>query len=420
MWIANQIKQFIEDFTDFPVLPTAATLHERFQQDRLGVMASSLTFTTTLSLVPFFAVVLSVFTAFPLFADFKAALERWLAESLIPASISSNVMDYLTQFASQARQLGTLGMAGLLVTALTLVLTIDHTLNDIWRVRRKRPLGQRVLVYWAALTLGPLLLGTSLAITSAVVSRSAGWFPALPGGGAFALGFLQLLLMTGGVTLLYRYVPNAPVKWSHALAGALFVALCLSVTRHALGIYLARVPTYSLMYGAFATLPILLLWIYMSWLIVLLGAVIAAYLPSLLAGVARRGDSAGWDFQLAIELLQTLVASREVGIHGLSVPQLAARLRVDALRLNPVLEALQAMDWVGQLAVRSENEAARHALLIDPANTPLAPLIARLLLGCEPAVASLWALQKGWTFATLQEALQSPEACAGRLPPAQP
>ncbi|MCB2071016.1 MAG: YihY family inner membrane protein, partial [Ottowia sp.] len=210
---------------------------------RLGLTASALTFTTMLALVPFFAVVASVFTAFPIFAKFREALESWLVNSLIPPSISANVLDYMTQFATKASELGAVGLVVLFVTALSLVLTIDHTLNDIWRVTTHRPLGQRILVYWAALTLGPLVLGGSLAITSYVLTASRGWLPNIGGGANLALNTTQFLLMTFGVTLLYRFVPNTPVKWRHALAGGLFVAVCLGVAKWGLGLYLSRVPT---------------------------------------------------------------------------------------------------------------------------------------------------------------------------------
>ncbi len=388
--LKSRAREFVTGVTDFPVLTTAATLWERFQQDRLGLTASSLTFTTTLALVPFFVVVLSVFTAFPMFGKLQGALEQWLLDSLIPASISRNVLDYLTQFATQASKLGTVGVAVLFVTALSLVLTIDHTLNAIWRVKQSRPLGQRVLVYWAALTLGPILMGGSLAITSTVVSRSRGLLPALPGGVDLLLDLLQFALMAGGLALLYRFVPNTPVKWKHALAGGVFVAVCLALAKQGLGWYLSSMPTYSLIYGAFATLPILLLWIYLSWLIVLFGAVIAAYLPSLLSGVARRGDGPGWEFQLGTEVLQALARVRGAKVRGLTLPQLANWLRVDSLQLSPVLEALQSMDWVGQLATLTENEQPRYVLLVDPAETPARPLLEHLLLRPSEALSGFW------------------------------
>ncbi len=382
--------EFITGITDFPVLSTAATLWQRFQQDRLGLTASSLTFTSTLALVPFFAIVLSVFTAFPLFGQFKEALEQWLIDSLIPASISHNVLDYLTQFVGKASELGVAGAVGLFVTALSLVLTIDHTLNDIWRVTTQRPLGQRVLVYWAALTLGPLVMGGSLAMTSYVITRSRGLLPDLPGGVNFLLDTAQFLLLAGGLTLLYRFVPNTPVKWKHALAGGLFVSVCLGVVKQAMGWYLSSIPTYSLIYGAFATVPILLLWSYLSWLIVLFGAVIAAYLPSLLSGVARRGGGPGWEFELGCEALQALARVRNAQTRGFTLPQLAHWLKVDTLQLLPVLEALQSLDWVGELATRKENEQPRYVLLVEPAHTLLRPLMERLLLAPDEALSGWW------------------------------
>jgi len=387
----EKLKAFISDVTDFPVLPTAATLWERFRQDRLGVTASALTFTSVLALVPFFAVVLAVFTAFPIFGRFRDALERWLTDSLIPASIASSVMEYLTQFATKASELGVVGFAALFFTAISLVLTIDHTLNAIWRVNIQRPLGRRVLMYWAVLTLGPLVLGGSLAITSYVLTASRGWLPDIGVGVNFLLDTAQFLLMALGLTLLYRYVPNTPVRWKHALAGAVFVAVGLALTKWGMGVYLSRVPSYSLIYGAFATLPILLLWIHVSWLIVLFGAVIAAYLPSLLSGVARRGGGPGWDFQLAAEVLRALARVQGKAGRGLTLPQLAARLRVDTLQLSPVIGALRELDWVGELATRHENEEPRHVLLFQPAEQPLRPLIEKLLLKPDPALAGWWA-----------------------------
>ncbi len=388
--LQSRVKTFVTDVTDFPVLPTAATLWERFQQDRLGLTASSLTFTTTLALVPFFAVVLSVFTAFPIFGQLRDALEQWLAHSLIPASIARNVLDYLTQFASKASELGLAGFAVLTFTAVSLVLTIDHTLNAIWRVTVKRPLGQRVLVYWAALTLGPLVMGASLAISSYVLTASRGWLPDIGGGVDLALDTVQFLLMMLGLTLLYRFVPHTPVKWRHALAGGLFVAVCLALAKWGLGLYLARIPTYSLIYGAFAAVPILLLWIYMSWLIVLFGAVIAAYLPSLMSGVARRGGGPGWEFQLAVEVLQSLARVRDTRTRGLTLPQLASWLKVDTLQLSPVMGALCSLDWVGQLGTQTENEEPRYVLLFDPARQPLRPLVERLLLRPDKALSGWW------------------------------
>ena len=382
------------ELSHFPWKTTAQTLRERFREDHLGLTASSLTFTTILALVPFFTVALAVFTAFPIFGKLQDALQGWLVSSLVPDSISRQVLGYLTQFASKASSLGVAGFSILLATALALILTIDRTLNDIWRVQRLRPLGQRVLIYWAAITLGPLLMGASLALTSYVMSASGGLVKRLPDGVQLLFDSIQFVVLAGGMAALYHYVPNTPVKWRHAWTGGLFVAVCIELAKKVLAVYLGKVPTYSVVYGAFATLPILLVWIYVAWVIVLLGAVVTAYLPSLLAGVARRGTVAGWTFQLAVEVLQQLHRVRHQPLKGLRPSQLAQLLRVDGLQLAPVLEALTALDWVGQVNDAAVGDAdvpeSRYVLLANPGATPLAPLVQRLLLERSESLQPLW------------------------------
>lgn len=391
---ALRVEALMTELSHFPWKTTAQTLRERFREDHLGLTASSLTFTTILALVPFFTVALAVFTAFPIFGKLQDALQGWLVSSLVPDSISRQVLGYLTQFAAKASSLGVAGFSILLATALALILTIDRTLNDIWRVQRLRPLGQRVLIYWAAITLGPLLMGASLALTSYVMSASGGLVKRLPDGVQLLFDSIQFVVLAGGMASLYHYVPNTPVKWGHAWTGGFFVAVCIELAKKALAVYLGKVPTYSVVYGAFATLPILLVWIYVAWVIVLLGAVVTAYLPSLLAGVARRGTVAGWTFQLAVEVLQALYRARQQPIKGLRPSQLAQLLRVDGLQLQPVLEALTALDWVVQVNDAAVSAAdvpeSRYVLLADPDSTLLAPLVQRLLLQRVDSLGPLW------------------------------
>jgi membrane protein len=166
----------------WPWMQTFDTLRQRFREDRLGVTAGSLTFTTTIALVPLFTVMLALFSAFPVFARFRKVLEQQVLAGLVPEAIAKPVLLSLTKFAGKASQLGGMGLVALGFTAMALMLTIDHTLNGIWRVRKVRPIAQRVLVYWAALTLGPLVVGASLSVTSYVLSASGGLVDALPGG----------------------------------------------------------------------------------------------------------------------------------------------------------------------------------------------------------------------------------------------
>jgi len=404
MKIPQSLQALLNDLAHFPWRHTATTLRDRFREDHMGLTASSLTFTTSIALVPFFTVALAVFTAFPMFSKLQGALQDWLIQSLIPDNIARQVLGYLTQFAQQANKLGVAGLAVLLGTAIALILTIDRTLNGIWRVKKPRPLAQRVLIYWAAITLGPLLLGASLALTSYVLSASKGLVGALPISLRFLLDVVQFLLVAGGMAALYRYVPNTYVKWSHAWAGGLFVAAGIELSKKVLALYLDAVPTYSLVYGAFATVPILLVWIYVSWVVVLMGAVIAAYLPSLLAGVARRGSAHGWLFQLAIEVLQQLNQARASMRKGVSASQLAGRLQVDVLQLEPVLETLVALDWVAQLNDEEVDAESRYLLLADPDTTLLAPLMQLLLLDNAPSLKNLWEKAR-WPSMRLRDAL---------------
>jgi membrane protein len=399
------LRELWRDTLKFPWRNTAFTLRERFREDRLGVTASSLTFTTTISLVPLFTVALAIFSAFPMFDRLQATLQRWLIQSLVPDNIAKQVLSYLNQFANKAGQMGWAGALVLLVTALALILTIDRKLNDIWRVRQARSLTQRVLVYWAVLTLGPLLLAGSLTATSYALTISRGVVSFMPGGIRLLLDSVQFALVTGGLAALYRYVPNTHVRWSHALVGGAFVAIGLELAKKALALYLAQVPTYSVVYGTFATVPILLVWFYVAWVIVLLGAVVAAYLPSLLSGVARRGDSPGWNFQLALELLQQLHRVRDDAPKGMGLSALAQVLRVDALQLEEPVAALVALDWLGRL----DEEDERYVLLVDPAATPMAPLLDRLLLASRPGNARFWS-ESCWSQMTLAQALaQTPD-----------
>ncbi len=402
-WL-KRLETLLQNLSRFPWRDTAHTLRERFREDRLGLTASSLTFTTTIALVPLVTVVLAVFTAFPMFSKFQDVLQKWLIESLIPDSIARQVLGYLTQFAGKASKLGGAGVAVLFATALTLILTIDRTLNAIWRVRKPRPLGQRVLVYWAGMTLGPVLLAVSLSITSYALSVSKGVVAVMPGGVLLSLDVLQFVLLAWGMAALYRYVPNTRVHWSHAWVGGLFVSLGFEVAKRVLVFYLGMVPTYSVLYGAFATVPILLIWIYVAWVIVLLGAVIAAYLPSLLSGVQRGVRAHGWQFLLALESLQQLERVRLTEARGLSVEQLGALLRVDPLQLEPVLQTLLQIDWVGQLQEDRPNEDARLVLLANPDTTLLAPLFNALLLQHEPSTENLWKNGR-WSTLTMRSAL---------------
>lgn len=374
-----------------PWRETLRTLRERFREDRLGLTAGSLTFTTLISLVPLVTVMLALFSAFPIFAELQLSLNRYLVQSVVPEAIARPVLMAISQFAAKANRLGAVGLLVFIGTAIALMLTIDRALNAIWRVRRARPLTQRVLVYWAAITLGPLLLAASVWLTSTALGLTRGWIDDdLPGPMRDAIAIWLVLaefaVLAAALAALYRLVPNAPVRWRHAAAGGVLAAAGFVLAKKGLALYLKAVPTYSVVYGAFATLPILLIWIYLVWVVVLLGAVVAAHAPMLLAGVRRRAAVPGGRAMLALESLAWLEAARQADGGGLGRDALAARLRADPLQVESVLDELILLGWVGRL---EEAGAPRHVLLCNPDTAPLAPWFDRFLIGPAPGAPAL-------------------------------
>ncbi|MCV2369005.1 YihY family inner membrane protein [Roseateles oligotrophus] len=385
--LKSWVRLFLVTLNRWPWRQTVQSLRLRFREGHLGLTAGSLTFTTLISLVPLLTVMLALFTAFPIFSSFQTALEQYFVKSLIPANIAKPVLGALTQFASKANRLGAVGLFFLGISALALMLTIDRTLNSIWRVQRPRPMAQRVLVYWATLTLGPLVLGGSLALTSYAVSTGHGLFMNLPFSVGVMFSGIEFLLMAGGMAALFHYVPNTDVRWRHALAGGVFVALGFNVAKSSLAWYFKSVPTFSTLYGAFATVPIFLVWLYAGWVIVLLGALLAANAPSLSSGMLRRPDMPGLALELSLGVLRELRLSQQLGEGGASSLTLAQRLRVDPLQLEPVLDQLGDLDLIGRL---EESGTQRLVLLAVPEQTPAAPLLNACLAQRSNCLAPLW------------------------------
>ncbi len=371
----------------WPWLGTALTLARRFREDRLALTAGSLTFTSVISLVPLATVMLALFSAFPIFSTLEDTLQRYFVANVFPDMIAKPVLGAITQFSSRASRLGIVGLVALLFSAIALMLTIDRALNAIWRVRKPRPIAQRVLVYWSAVTLGPLLLGVSLTATSYAVSAARGYGGMLPPGFGIVIAVLEFVLIAFGVAALFHYVPNTYVRWSHALIGGVFVAIGFAGAKRLLALYFGTVPTYNMIYGAFATVPIFLIWIYLSWVIVLLGAVVVAYAPVAGTQIARWPAGPGSRFHLALAIVGALRRAEEAGAAGLSAGALSRTLSTDPLQIDPLLDTLIGIDWVGRL---DEPGEARYVLLADPAKAPAEPGIAALLLEPAPDLARFW------------------------------
>ncbi len=362
------------------VLRMLRPLRERFEHCRLAQTAGSLTFTTFISLVPLLAVGLALFTAFPAFQHLQQHLQQRLASAVLPPRVGSTVLGYLNAFAQRAAGLGAAGLAGLALSALSLMFTVERALNTIWYTTRRRGLGQRVLVYWAAITLGPLMLGAALAASAAVLASRQGWMHHVPGGSGALLSLFSWALLALTLAALYRYVPNADVRWRDALAGAAIAALGFGLAGRLFGAYVGSVANYTAVYGTFAALPVFLLWLYVSWMLVLLGALLAAHLPLLRLHVPERAAVVGADFLLALRLLRRLHESRAHAHAGAGTLELAGALHCDPLQLHPLLERLENLGWIGRVAPTRRRRERRWALLVDPGRVDAAPLLDALVL----------------------------------------
>ncbi len=248
----------------------------QFQEDRLNRVAQALSYTTLLSLVPLTTLAFGVFSIFPVFQKWMLVMQNYLYSHFVPAA-GDVVQRYLNQFASKSAQLTAFGLGFLIVTALMLMATIEETFNDIWRVPQKRKLVHRFLSYWAILTLGPILLGVSLSLTSALFSFSGGnvgvgvWHAVL-----VSLPFVAEVCV---FMLLYIVVPNATVSWRHALIGSMVTALLFEIAKRGFALVVIKYSSYRLVYGALAALPVFLIWIYVSWAVILMGALLVALMP---------------------------------------------------------------------------------------------------------------------------------------------
>jgi membrane protein len=242
----------------------------RFIEDRCTFIASSLTLTTLLSLVPLMSVALAIFSAFPDFTELIADVQDFLFRNFVPTA-GEVVQGYIQDFVAQAQRLKTVGIIFLIATALLMMATIDNAFNTIWRVQARRQWIRVFLLYWAILTLGPILVGFSVGITSYFVSLPIISDAAEQVGGFFST-VLPFLLTSIALTLAYISIPNCKVKTGNALLGGIIASILFELAKRGFALYIASVPTYKLVFGAFATIPIFLLWIYLSWLIVLFGA----------------------------------------------------------------------------------------------------------------------------------------------------
>ncbi|CUS47958.1 MAG: tRNA processing enzyme Rbn [Idiomarinaceae bacterium HL-53] len=268
--ITSKLKQVwavSQDFVQF--------FSQRFAQEKINVTAGHLTYVSLLSLVPLLAVIFSMFAAFPMFESLRQSIQEAILANLVPTS-GQAIEGYLNRFVENANQMTAVGALFLFVVALLMISAIDKALNTIWRVQQRRRMIISLAVYWMVITLGPVLVGVSIAVSGYLFSLTALADDYVSGVRSGLLGIVPILSMFVAFLLLYVTVPNKVVRVRHAWWGAALAAVLFELAKSGFEAYITYFPSYQLLYGAVAAIPILIVWIYLSWSIILLGAVLSA------------------------------------------------------------------------------------------------------------------------------------------------
>jgi membrane protein len=369
----GQFQQLINNIPNHKAYSLIGYVVRRFNRDSCPSVASSLSYTSLLAMVPMMAIGLAMFAAFPAFSNMRDTLLRAMIENAAP-SLAVMVEDHLQTFIRNAGETTGVGIFGLAVTAVLLINTIQTAFDRIWGGGRGFKI-QRFPIYWALLTLGPILFGIAFSISSYAF--------ALAQSSAYMSGAVRLYawiapftLEAVGFLLFYRLMPTRPVRWMDAATGAVIAALLFELLKRAFGYYLGFLGNYQTLYGALAALPIFLIWMYLGWLVVLIGAEITASLPEWRSGRRdpderpRRGDLLG----LALGALASLRAIQSTASGGEKLDYMSRELGAEIGKLTYVMDILRGARFV----VRSDNR--RWVLARDLNEVTLNDLVSALNL----------------------------------------
>jgi membrane protein len=242
------------------------------QGERITVSAGHLAYVSLLSLVPVIMVFFMVMSAFPAFEEIRGQFEEFIFSTFVPTT-GDVVQSYMTEFVGNASSMGAASILTLLVVAILLISNIDKTFNHLWKTKVQRPIIFTFAIYWMVITLGPLLIGVSIAVSSYLGGLATFADDYTPGFGTAALKLVPWAAAIGAFMILYMIVPNRTVRAKYALSGAVLATVLFEFTKKGFALYISSFPSYEVIYGALATIPILFVWVYLSWIVVLLGAV---------------------------------------------------------------------------------------------------------------------------------------------------
>ncbi|MGE5615459.1 MAG: YihY family inner membrane protein [Bacillota bacterium] len=311
---------------------------KRWSEDRCPQIAASLTYTTLLALVPIFAIAVAVLSSAPFFESVMIQIKVFLLLNLVPEIAHTLITVYMEAFARNAAKLTAVGVAALFVTAIALLFSLDRSLNAIWRVSRARPYWVSIVGYALLLVLAPLLIGLSMSLTTYLVTLSMRYASVPPEAESWLVRAIPASISATAFFLLYRIVPHRPVAWRHALAGAIVAAILFEVAKELFALYIRHAAGYSMVYGTFALLPIFMIWVYLSWLVVLFGAELTAALELWGGARWRRATTVDVRFREAVAVTRRLVEAQGEAV---TLERLRLDTAISGRELHETLARLQ-------------------------------------------------------------------------------
>jgi membrane protein len=325
----------------------------QFFVNETPLSASSLAYTTLLSLVPFMAVVVTVFSAFPMFENVSVQIQNFIFSNFVPTA-GEVVQEYIIGFVEKSRNLKISMALAIFVTSILMMHTMEKALNRIWDAKPSGNLIKKVVMYWTVLTMGPILVGGGIALTSVLFNYEG--FNSIK---IYVLKFLPIMASTIGFFFIYLIVPNRKVSWKSAFIGAITAAILFEMAKRGFAWYVATFPSYQRVYGTLATIPIFLLWVYLSWNIILLGGTIAATLETSRWRYRVQKYSGNHRFLVIVYILYKLWMASKKG-NSVSLLQF-----FDDMDSVPDDEIFEQLDWLEENNLIQTNQDGDYFLLRD-------------------------------------------------------